>query len=136
MAPQVGHLPFFPAAPGGVRTVLEHRGHGNSIRPRFAAAFAWPVAAADWPSFPVGSRGVDRSGICTTTPQFGHFPFFPAVEAGVRTGNRQWGQENSILSAGTGTVRFFFGEAAGFAELRFGVCASLLMIPEGIAVGF
>ena len=133
MAPQVGHFPFLPAAPGGVRTVFEHRGHGNSIRPRFEAVLEWP--AAELPSLATGSRGVDRSGICTTTPQFGHWPFFPAVEDGVRTGNRQWGQENSILSSGTGGVRFFLGAAVGFAGLRFGVGASFAMIPEGIALG-
>jgi hypothetical protein len=47
----------------------------------------------------VGWRGriaTAGAGIITSVPQFGHFPFLPAAESGVRTCWRQVGQGNSI----------------------------------------
>ena len=71
-----------------------------------------------------GVDTVDCLGICTTALQFGHFPFFPAVAAGVRTGSPQWGQANSIFEGLFGCgVTLLFGDlslATGDAEDDFG----------------
>jgi hypothetical protein len=51
------------------------------------------------------SETVDLRGICTTTPQWGHFPFLPAMSGGVRTRIRQLVQKNWIggpVAAGAG----------------------------------
>ena len=67
--------------------------------PRLAAFPAVWALAADVPA-PALRFGCDPddSGIWTTTPQLGHFPFLPAADPGVRTGRVHLGQGNSILS--------------------------------------
>jgi len=90
---QLGQRPFLPAAPGGVRTRLWQYGHENSIR--CGSPLDGGVALAErWLRGPAGTLGIG-----TIAPQLGHFPFFPAVVLGVRTGRPHSGQANSILSA-------------------------------------
>jgi hypothetical protein len=111
-APHFGHFPFLPAAEVGVRTCFWHFGQGNSITaPRLAAlSAAWAIApVVPAPALRFGNGGED-SGICTTVPQLGHFPFLPAAEPGVRTGLPHVGQGNSILS-------LVFPAASGLSEV-------------------
>ena len=99
-APQLGHFPFFPAAEAGVRTGQPHWAQGNSILSAAAGLRLPPsdvAATVATNSFPAVSAAVsDCHGIDVTAPQWGHFPFLPAVLSGVRIGRRQVEHLNSI----------------------------------------
>lgn len=81
---QAGHFTFLPATFAGIRSRFWQPGQRNWI---FADGF---VSVCGAPG--------DSSGIWTTSPQLGHFPFLPAAETGVRTGWLHLGHGNSILS--------------------------------------
>lgn len=94
---QCGHLPFLPATLAGVRTSLPHDLQSNSIEPeaagfdglagdsRMAARFRFFIAS--------GAADVEL-GIRNFDSQLGHWPIFPAADAGVETLCWQLGQKN------------------------------------------
>ena len=86
-APQLGHLPRFPAPLAGVATVFPQCEHGNSMRFAGAAAPGFRDEAVLVARLAAVGGVCGTAGIWTTTPQFGHIPFLPAVASPVRTGN-------------------------------------------------
>lgn len=98
---QAGHFPFLPMALAGVLTVCEQAGQGNSMNSGDGIACS-VAGASGFRHLVVGCLGSGSSaigsiaagtfaadslaaGMATIALQCGHFPFFPAAEAGVDT---------------------------------------------------